>query len=60
MLNQKTPANKELQDADAALRRAALKAKEEAERLGTPYVVYIGSSTGQFVEKNKTLTQNEK
>ena len=39
MLNQKTPANKELQDADAALRRAALKAKEEAERLGTPYVV---------------------
>ena len=40
MLNQKTPANKELQDADTALRRAALKAKEEAERLGTPYVVY--------------------
>ena len=39
MLNQKIPANKELQDADAALRRAALKAKEEAERLGTPYVV---------------------
>ena len=40
MLNQKNPANKELQDADAALRRAALKAKQEAERLGTPYVVY--------------------
>ena len=40
MLNQKIPANKELQDADTALRRAALKAKEEAERLGTPYVVY--------------------
>ena len=39
MLDQKIPANKELQDADAALRRAALKAKEEAERLGTPYVV---------------------
>lgn len=29
----------ELKDVDAALRRAALKAKEEAERLGTPYVV---------------------
>ena len=39
MLNQKIPANKELQGVDAALRRAALKAKEEAERLGTPYVV---------------------
>ena len=60
MLNQKTPANKELQDADTALRRAALKVKEEAERLGTPYVVYRDSSTRQFVEKNKTLTQNEK
>ena len=60
MLNQKIPANKELQDADAALRRAALKAKAEAERLGTPYVVYRDSSTGQFVEKNKSLTQNKK
>ena len=39
MLNQKIPANKELQDADAALRRAALKAKQEADRFGTPYVV---------------------
>ena len=29
----------ELQGVDAALRRAALKAKQEAERLGTPYVV---------------------
>ena len=28
-----------LRGVDAALRRAALKAKEEAERLGTPYVV---------------------
>ena len=39
MLNQKIPANKELQDADKALRRAALKAKQEAERLGTPYII---------------------
>lgn len=28
-----------LKGVDAALRRAALKAKAEAERLGTPYVV---------------------
>ena len=28
-----------LKGVDAALRRAALKAKDEAERLGTPYVV---------------------
>lgn len=30
---------KELKGVEAALRRAALKAKEEAERHGTPYVV---------------------
>ena len=29
----------ELLGADAALRRAAIKVKQEAERLGTPYVV---------------------
>ena len=29
----------ELLGVEAALRRAALKAKQEAERLGTPYVV---------------------
>jgi hypothetical protein len=39
MVNKKIPANKELQDVDQALRRAALKAKQEAERLGTPYIV---------------------
>ena len=60
MENAKTAANTELANIDKALRRAALKAKEEAERLGTPYVVYRDSSTGQFIEKNKTLTQNEK
>ena len=60
MENAKTAVNAELANIDKALRRAALKAKEEAERLGTPYVVYRDSSTGQFVKKNKSLTQNEK
>ena len=53
MLNQKIPANKELQDADAALRRAALKAKEEAERLGTPYVVYDAASDEMAKKSNE-------
>lgn len=39
--------------ADAALRRAALKAKEEAERLGTPYVV-------RFADEVKTKTTHAK
>jgi hypothetical protein len=39
MLNEKIPASKELQDADAALRRAAQAAKKLAEQNGTPYVV---------------------
>ena len=53
MLNQKNPANKELQDADAALRRAALKAKQEAERLGTPYVVYDATSDKTAKKSNE-------
>lgn len=39
MHNEKVPASKELQDADAALRRAAQTAKRLAEQSGTPYVV---------------------
>ena len=39
MLNEIIPASKELQDADAALRRAAQTAKKLAEQNGTPYVV---------------------
>lgn len=39
MQNEKVPASKELQDADAALRRAAQTAKKLAEQNGTPYVV---------------------
>lgn len=33
------PLSPELLGADKALRRAAIKVKQEAERLGTPYVV---------------------
>lgn len=39
MQNEKTPASKELQDADTALRRAAQTAKKLAEQNGTPYVI---------------------
>ena len=39
MHNEIIPASKELQDADAALRRAAQTAKKLAEQNGTPYVV---------------------
>lgn len=39
MQNEKVPASQELQDADAALRRAAQTAKRLAEKNGTPYVV---------------------
>ena len=51
---------KELKGVEAALRRAAVGAKKQAEQQGTPYVVYRDSNSGQFIEKNKTLTQNEK
>ena len=53
MLNQKIPANKELQGADAALRRAALKAKQEAERHGTPYVVYDAANDKTAKKSNE-------
>lgn len=39
MHNEKIPASKELQDADAALRRAAQTAKKLAAQNGTPYIV---------------------
>jgi hypothetical protein len=39
---------------DAALRRAAIKAKEEAQRLGTPYVVAEPKAQHQLATvKNK-------
>ncbi len=44
----------ELKGVEAALRRAALKAKQEAERLGVPYVVQSASA-----EKQKTTKKNK-
>ena len=42
-------ANKEFNDIDQALRRAALTAKKLAEQNGTPYVVYRESSSGKVL-----------
>ena len=44
-------ANKEFNDIDQALRRAALTAKKLAEQNGTPYVVYRESSSGKVLSK---------
>jgi hypothetical protein len=38
----------------AALCRAALKAKQEAERNGTPYVVYRGSNNRKALDEKQT------
>ena len=38
----------------AALCRAALKAKQEAERNGTPYVVYKDSNNRKVLDKKPT------
>ena len=43
----------ELLGVEAALRRAALKAKQEAERLGTPYVVYDATSDKTAKKSNE-------
>lgn len=51
------PASKELQEADAALRRAALSAKKQAEQQGTPYVVYDAAS--DKVVKNNNVQTNK-
>ena len=46
--------SKELLAADAALRRAALKVKQDSERLGTPYVVFSAHNVNvKTDEKNK-------
>lgn len=51
MQTQITPISPELIAADKALRRAADKVKKQAEELGTPYVIYGDSNTGQFLNK---------
>ncbi len=47
MHNEKIPASNELQEADAALRRAAQTAKRLAEQNGTPYVVADSKAKSQ-------------
>jgi hypothetical protein len=48
MKNHLSPASKELQDADTALRRAAQTAKKLAEQNGTPYVVAESKTINQL------------
>ena len=57
MQNQIVPSNPELIAADKALRRAAANVKKQAEKQGTPYIVYRDSGTGQFLNKP---SQNKK
>lgn len=47
-------ANKEFNDIDQALHRAALTAKRLAEQNGTPYVVYRNSNNGKFLDEKQT------
>lgn len=54
MHNEKLPASKELQDADAALRRAAHTAKKLAEQNGTPYVVAENKSNYELQHAKST------
>ena len=49
MTNAQKVTNKEFNDIDQALRRAAQTAKKLAEKNGTPYVVYRESSTGRVL-----------
>ena len=46
-----------LKGVDAALRRAAIKAKEEAERLGTPYVVVETESNNELQQRHDVTKQ---
>ena len=50
-------ANKEFNDIDQALRRAAVNAKKQAEQHGTPYVIYRQSSAGLLLNQP---SQNKK
>lgn len=51
MQNPIIPCSPELIAADNALRRAAANVKKQAEKQGTPYIVYRDSGTGQFLNK---------
>ena len=54
MTNTQKVTNKEFNDIDQALRRAAQTAKKLAEKNGTPYVVYRDSSHGQLLDEKQT------
>ena len=54
MTNTQEVTNKEFNDIDQALRRAALTAKKLADQNGTPYVVYRDSSNGKFLDEKQT------
>ncbi len=58
MQDKKVPASKELQDADSALRRAALTAKKLAEQNGTPYVVTENGGIDKLQHKNAYCIDN--
>ena len=47
-------ANKEFDDIDQALRRAAQTAKKLAEQNGTPYIVYGDSNNGKYLDEKQT------
>ena len=53
MTNTQKVANKEFNDIDQALRRAAQTAKKLAEQNGTPYVVYRDSNNGKFLDEKQ-------
>ena len=57
MQNQIVPSSPELIAADKALRRAAANVKKQAEKQGTPYVVYREPNTGQALNNS---TQSKK
>jgi hypothetical protein len=57
MQDKKVPASKELQDADSALRRAALTAKKLADQNGTPYVVAENNRTDKLQHIDSTYEQ---
>ena len=54
MTNTQKVTDKEFNDIDQALRRAAQTAKKLAEKNGAPYVVYRDSSNGKFLDEKQT------
>ena len=54
MTNAQKVTDKEFNDIDQALRRAAQTAKKHAEQNGAPYVVYRDSNNGKFLDEKQT------